>query len=308
MIRRVINERRLRLWVAGTYALLPVLLGGHQPGPAGAVRGGHRAAAADLRRPGAGPAPGGYPRGLARRVGRRGRPRRAGRLRALADHSGHRAGRPGCRRAPADAAQDRPDRHRPGPAAGRAGAVVAERSREPPAGCSSVRTPPWAVHPRPPRSGRCCWAARRVRGCPRCGSARWSSASSGWSALLGLVRRPERRAVVSAWIVALLGLGHGGGAVPAGRHRASGRHRGPAVGRHLPAGRVRCAARRWRRRGGRAGSARCASAASAGCSRPPCWPPSRSAWSAWAVRSGGWWRAPPGRSTGPGSTPSRRTC
>ena len=32
VIRRVINERRLRLWVAGTYALLPVLLGGTNQG------------------------------------------------------------------------------------------------------------------------------------------------------------------------------------------------------------------------------------------------------------------------------------
>ena len=32
LIRRVINERRLRLWVSGTYALLPVLLGGTNQG------------------------------------------------------------------------------------------------------------------------------------------------------------------------------------------------------------------------------------------------------------------------------------
>ena len=38
-------------------------------------------------------------------------------------------------------------------------------------------------------------------------------------ALLGLARRPDRRAVVSAWVVALLGAGHGGGAVPAGGRR-----------------------------------------------------------------------------------------
>ncbi len=35
VIRRVINERRLRLWVAGTYALLPVLLGGTNQGRLG---------------------------------------------------------------------------------------------------------------------------------------------------------------------------------------------------------------------------------------------------------------------------------
>ena len=32
VVRRVINDRRLRLWVAGTYALLPVLLGGTNQG------------------------------------------------------------------------------------------------------------------------------------------------------------------------------------------------------------------------------------------------------------------------------------
>ncbi len=35
VVRRVINERRLRLWVAGTYALLPVLLGGTNQGRLG---------------------------------------------------------------------------------------------------------------------------------------------------------------------------------------------------------------------------------------------------------------------------------
>lgn len=35
VIRRVINERRLRLWVSGTYALLPVLLGGTNQGRLG---------------------------------------------------------------------------------------------------------------------------------------------------------------------------------------------------------------------------------------------------------------------------------
>jgi len=35
LVRRVINERRLRLWVSGTYALLPVLLGGTNQGRLG---------------------------------------------------------------------------------------------------------------------------------------------------------------------------------------------------------------------------------------------------------------------------------
>ena len=171
MIRRVINERRLRLWVAGTYALLPVLLGGTNQGRLGlsvvaiglpllvsAVR------ALVLRRVGIPEAwRGGWGAGVVLvalvafepsliipamllgvlgAVVLRRTPRKIGRIGIAL-----------------------------GSAAGRAGALVAERDRGSPAGSSSGRTPRWAAHRRPPRPGRCCSGGRRAPGCRRCGSA-----------------------------------------------------------------------------------------------------------------------------------------
>ena len=49
LARRLVNDRRVRLWVAVTYALLPVLLGGTNQGRLAAQRVRGRAAAAGPR-------------------------------------------------------------------------------------------------------------------------------------------------------------------------------------------------------------------------------------------------------------------
>ena len=118
-------------------------------------------------RPRSGAAPRADARGLARRLGGRGGPGRAGRLRAVVAASrrccsGWRGGR-----AAAYAAQDRPDRHRPRPAAAGAAAVVAEPDRRAGPAASSGPTRRSAARRPAPASGACCSAADWAPGCRR---------------------------------------------------------------------------------------------------------------------------------------------
>ena len=103
--------------------------GWQQPGPPDPQcrRDPAAAAGAGPARPGAAPTPG--PRGVARRLGRRGGARRADRVRALADPGGDRPRGGRGDLAAADAPQGRPDRTRRGPAPPGLGAVVAGADR-----------------------------------------------------------------------------------------------------------------------------------------------------------------------------------
>ena len=294
MVRRVINDRRLRLWVAATYALLPVLLGRHQPGPALPQRRRDRAAAADqavralvLRRVRTPEAwRGGWGAGVVLVA-----------LLAFEPSLIIPAVLIGLRRrghAAAYAAQDRPDRHRPRAAAAGAAAVVAEHDRRSRAGSSSGPTRHSAAL-RPPRpSGACCSAADSGPGLPPL----WLGAvvfGVIWVlvALIGLARRPDRRAVVAAWVDRAGRLWPWRSCCPGwwSRCRRSAPRCGPGSAAYL----LIAFARPDRSAAGIGvdgllGRAR-RGAASAGCSRSRCWPRSRSAWSAWAARSGGCWPA-----------------
>ena len=280
----------------------------HQSGPARAQRRGHRAAAADpavralvLRRVR-------HPRGLARRLGRRRGAGRADRVRAVADHPGG-AARVCWARSCSGV--------RPARSAGSASPSACRCSCSLPWWPSIIAAPgrlfvgPDAALGGAP-AAPAVWGLLLGRGLGPGLPPLWLGAvifGVIWLvALIGLARRPDRRAVVVGLDHGPGRAGHGRRAVPAGRRGPAGGHRGPAVGGQLPADRVCGAAGRWRDRRRRTGRRRCASAASAGCSRSPCWPRWPSAWSAWAAPSGGCWPAPPGRSTGPGSTRSRRTC
>ena len=106
-------------------------------------------------------------------------------------------------------------------------------------------------------------------------------------AMVGLARRPERRAVVSAWIVALLGLGM---AVALSRLVVTvppvGTEVRPWVGSYLL---IAFAALLVGGGIGVDGLAQADAGAQlqlAAAGRPR-WPPWRSAWSAWGARSGG---------------------
>ena len=128
------------------------------------------------------------------------------------------------------------------------------------------------------------------------------------------------------WLVALLGLaaaaasdhsggldrclaraGDGGGLVPIGGQRAAHGYRGPALGGRLLAHRVRRAGT-CRRSGLEALASNSVLEASPGCSRPVSWPGLKSLWSRWPAPAGGSGLAPRVRSTGCISTPSPRTC
>ncbi len=84
--------------------------------------------------------------------------------------------------------------------------------------------------PAAPAVGGCCSAAAWARGCRPSGWARVIFGTIWLLALIGLARRPDRRAVMAAWITALVGLGM---AVALSRLVVSippVGHRGPAVG------------------------------------------------------------------------------
>jgi len=123
LARRVINDRRVRLWTCATYALLPVLLGGTNQGrlalsvaaiPSAPGHGSARSgAAADAN-----------PRSLAGRLGRRCRLGRFAGFRAVHDHFGAAFRHPRGRHATAHTTQDRANRHCAGSTADRSAALA----------------------------------------------------------------------------------------------------------------------------------------------------------------------------------------
>ena len=127
-------------------------------------------------------------------------------------------------------------------------------------------------------------------------------------ALLGLARRVQRRAVVAGWVTALSGFGMAVFALPSGGFRPTAGRRGPALARDVPADRVRRADLRRRGRHRRPGPAARRRGASPGCSHSRWRPGSRLPRSAWAARPGGCGPERAGPWTAVTWRPSRRTC